>query len=126
MGWRIDPSMMQLFGTKRCRDTQKALRFLKERRIEVQFRDIDLKPPSPGELEDMIRVLGDADLLIDACGKAAEKRGIPHLLHDVREELLRDPRLYRTPILRSGKNSVIVGADEKAWSRMALSVKDSP
>ena len=47
--------MIQVFGTKKCKDTQKALRFFKERSVELQFRDIAEKAPSPGELDDMAK-----------------------------------------------------------------------
>ncbi len=104
--------MIQVFGTKKCRDTQKALRFFKERGVEVQFRDISEKPPSPGELDDMSRAAGGAEALLDSKGTAAAARGLAYLDYDAREELLADCRLYRTPLIRPGKGSVVVGCDE--------------
>ncbi len=40
----------QVFGTKHCNATKKALRFFKERRIRVHFVDLEQRPASPGEL----------------------------------------------------------------------------
>jgi arsenate reductase len=34
---------IQIIGTKKCKETQKAERFFKERRIKFQFRDLNLK-----------------------------------------------------------------------------------
>ncbi len=111
--------MIQIFGTKKCRDTQKALRFFKERGVAVQFRDIAEKAPSPGELEDFARALGGYESLIDLQGAAAKARGLVHLQYDPREELEREPALLRTPVVRPRKGSAAVGADEKAWKAFA-------
>jgi arsenate reductase-like glutaredoxin family protein len=35
-----------LYGTKKCQDTRKAERFLKERKNDFQFRDVSDKPLS--------------------------------------------------------------------------------
>lgn len=43
--------MVQIFGTKKCKETQKALRFFKERNIKNQFIDLTQKGFSAGELK---------------------------------------------------------------------------
>ncbi len=111
--------MIQVFGTKKCRDTQKALRFFKERGVSVQFRDIAEKAPSPGELDDMARAVGGIDMLVDAEGSAAKKRGLAYMEYDPREELSRDPLLMRTPVVRAGKGQASVGIDEAKWKLFA-------
>lgn len=111
--------MIQVFGTKKCRDTQKALRFFKERGVQIQFRDIDEKAPSPGELDDMARALGGFDALLDLKGHAAAARGLAFMAYDAREELLADPALLRTPLVRAGKGLAAAGPDEKAWKEFA-------
>lgn len=111
--------MIQIFGTKKCRDTQKALRFFKERGVDVQFRDIAEKAPSPGELDDFARALGGIGSLVDAEGAEAKKRGLSYLDYDPREELLRDPLLMRTPVVRAGKGVASVGTAEADWKRWA-------
>lgn len=110
---------IQIFGTKKCRDTQKAIRFFKERGVPTQFRDIDEKAPSPGELEDFARAAGGYGGLIDLDGAAAKKRGLQFLEYDPKEELLRDPLLMRTPVVRPRKGVVAVGPDQAAWKSFA-------
>lgn len=107
--------MIQVFGTKKCKDTQKALRFFKERGVEVQFRDIGEKAPSPGELDDVARAVGGYDALIDHRGARAKERGLAYMDYNAREELLSDPALLRTPLVRAGKGLAAVGANEIAW-----------
>jgi len=111
--------MIQVFGTKKCRDTQKALRFFKDRGVETQFRDISEKAPSPGELDDMAKAVGGFDALLDLDGTVSKTRGLSHLVHDPREELLRDALLLRTPIVRPGKGTAAIGVDEKSWKAFA-------
>lgn len=105
--------MIQIFGTKKCKNTQKALRFFKERSIEIQFRDMSEKSPSQGELDDMITAAGSADALLDIQCSAAKDRGLAYMEYDARDELLRDWRLYRTPLIRPAKGSVCIGYDEQ-------------
>lgn len=112
--------MIQVFGTKKCRDTQKALRFFKERGVQIQFRDIGEKAaPSPGELDDMAAALGGYGALLDLKGRAAAARGLAHMDYDAREELLADPALLRTPLVRAGRGRAAAGPDEKAWKEFA-------
>jgi arsenate reductase-like glutaredoxin family protein len=111
--------MIQIFGTKKCRDTQKALRFFKDRGIGVQFRDIAEKAPSPGELDDVARAVGGYGRLVDQAGKRAADRGLAFMEYDAREEILQDPLLLKTPIVRAGKGLASVGSDEAAWLSFA-------
>jgi arsenate reductase-like glutaredoxin family protein len=113
--------MIQIFGTKKCKDTQKALRFFKERSIDIQFRDIDIKPPSPGELDDMASSAG-AEKLIDSEGQAAKKMGLAFMDYDAKEELLLHPELYKTPLIRPMKGKVIIGYDERALKDLIKNV----
>jgi arsenate reductase (glutaredoxin) len=115
---------IQIFGTKKCRDTQKALRFFKDRGVEIHFRDIEEKAPSPGELDDVARTVGGYEELIDLGGRAATARGLAHMDYDPREELLRAPLLLRTPVVRQGKGRASVGVDEKAWKDFAAAGAD--
>ncbi|WP_302594400.1 arsenate reductase family protein [uncultured Megasphaera sp.] len=41
---------IQIFGTKKCFDTKKAIRYFKERGIKTQFIDLKEKGLSKGEL----------------------------------------------------------------------------
>lgn len=104
---------IQIFGTKKCKDTQKAERYFKERRIKYHFRNLAEKGISKGELENIKRVLS-VDELIDIDSKQFKKRNLEYMLYNPEEELLNDPLLFKTPIVRNGK-LVTVGYQPEEW-----------
>ncbi|PKL81679.1 MAG: ArsC family transcriptional regulator [Ignavibacteriae bacterium HGW-Ignavibacteriae-3] len=104
---------VQIFGTKSCSDTRKAERYFKERRIPFHFRDLNEKGISKGELESIMRVY-KSDELIDREGKQFKKRNLQYMTFNTEEELLNDPLLFRTPIVRNGKE-VTVGYLPEVW-----------
>ena len=107
---------LQVFGTKKCRETQKAVRWLKERGIKYQFIDLADKGISPGELGSIAKALG-LEALVDTEGARYKKRGMEHLVVDLEEELLADPLLLRTPLLRDGSHAA-AGYDPHAWEAL--------
>ncbi|MFA6507754.1 MAG: glutaredoxin [Treponemataceae bacterium] len=111
--------MIQVLGTKKCRDTQKALRFFKERGVSVHFRDITEKAPSPGELDDIAKAVGGFSALLNLESDAAKTKGLSYMVYDPREQLLRDALLLRTPVVRAGKGKATIGSDEKGWKLFA-------
>ena len=104
---------IQIFGTKKCSDTRKAERFFKERRIQFHFRDLNEKGVSKGELENIKRVF-DVEDLIDTEGKQYQKRNLKYINHNIEDELLEDALLFKTPIVRNGKE-VTLGYDPDTW-----------
>ncbi len=92
---------IQIFGTKKCRDTQKAIRFFKERRVSFQFIDLAEKEISPGELRNITQSV-PLEELIDTEGKQYKKRNLAYMKFDIETELLEDPLLFKTPIVRAG------------------------
>jgi len=105
---------LQLFGRKKDRDTQRAERWLKERRIPFSFVDLDQKPLSPGELDSIARAVGGYEALVSSESSAYKTGGWAHRAFDPREELLVHPELVKVPILRLGPRAVL-GVDETAW-----------
>ena len=107
---------VQVFGTKKCKDTQKALRFFKERRITVHFVDLNERPASLGELKRFEQKFG-AEALIDREGKRYKERGM-HVAHyptaSTLPRLVEDPLLLKTPLVRYG-NLLTVGLAEATW-----------
>jgi arsenate reductase-like glutaredoxin family protein len=104
---------IQIIGTKKCRDTQKAERFFKERNIPIHFRDLNEKGISKGELENICRSVLIEEL-IDKNGKQFQKRGLQFMVYNLEEELLSDPLLIKTPIVRNeGKSTV--GYEPDTW-----------
>jgi arsenate reductase len=104
---------IQIFGTKKCRDTQKAERFFNERRINYQFRDLTVKGISRGELENIKHSI-PTDELLDRDGRQFKKRNMKFMVFDTEEELLNDPLLFKTPIVRNGR-MVSVGYNPETW-----------
>ena len=107
---------IQIYGVKKCFDTQKAERFFKERRIKYQFIDILRYPPSKGELESMKRAVG-INSLIDPGAKEYRMLNL-HIIASPEsraEILLNNPKLYITPVVRNGKQAT-VGYKPEVWS----------
>ncbi len=104
---------IQIFGTKKSNETKKAERFFKERGIKFQYRNLSEKGISPGELTNIRRVV-DLEELIDKEGKQYKKRNLEFIIHDVEKELLNDPLLFKTPIVRNG-NHVTIGYRPDEW-----------
>jgi len=110
---------IQIFGTKKCKDTQKAERFFKERRIQYHFRNLAEKGISKGELENIKRAV-NIDELFDKNSKQFKKRNLEVMVYDPEEELLNDPLLFKTPIVRNGK-LVTIGYQPEVWKEWILS-----
>lgn len=104
---------IQIFGTKKCNNTKKAERFFKERSIKIHFRDLTEKGLAPGELENISRAI-DINELIDIESKQYKKRGMQYMVFNLEEELLADPLLLKTPIVRNGKEATI-GYEPEIW-----------
>lgn len=104
---------IQIFGTKKCKETQKAERFFKERGIQFHLRDLTQKGIAKGELDNISRKF-DLEELIDKEGKQYKKRNMEFMVYDLEEELLEDPLLLKTPIVRNGKE-VTLGYDPETW-----------
>lgn len=106
---------IQIIGTKKCKETQKAERFFKERRIPFHFRDLNEKGISKGELENISASISIEDL-IDKEGKQFQKRNLAFMKFNIEEELLNDPLLFKTPIVRNGRKTII-GFHPEIWKK---------
>ena len=104
---------IQIFGTKKCKETQKAERFFKERRISFHFRNLTEKGIAKGELENIQRAVLIDDLFDDE-GKQFKKRNLEFMVYNKEEELLSDPLLFKTPIVRNSKLAT-VGYEPDVW-----------
>ena len=107
---------LQIFGTKKCSETRKAERFFKERGVRYQFVDLVEKGISPGELRAVCQAVGRA-ALIDVEGACFSKKGLAYIEFDPEEEILKDPLLLKTPVVRKAGRAVI-GVDPKAWEAL--------
>lgn len=106
---------IQIFGVKKCFDTKKAERYFKERRIKYQFIDLKEKTLSKGELQSVKAAVGLANL-INKDSKDYTRLNLQHIVNDsVKEEiLLNNPELYKTPIVRNGRQAT-VGYQPDVW-----------
>ena len=82
-----------------------------------QFVNLAEKGLSKGELNSIKAALG-LESLMDTGGKQYQKRNLKYLVHNVEEELLNDPLLLKTPIVRNGPKATIGYRPEiwKEWS----------
>ncbi|WP_319477648.1 glutaredoxin [Marispirochaeta aestuarii] len=104
---------IQIFGTKKCKDTQKAVRFFKERGITPHQVDLREKGISPGELSNIARAVG-RDNLVDPESRAYKDKGMAYMEFDPEEEVLENPLLLKTPVVRNGKDATI-GLALETW-----------
>jgi len=100
---------IQIFGKKKCHDTQKAIRYFKERRIKVQYIDFLKMGMSDGEYASVKRAVGGVQALVDtACPKYKEE--LAYLTMDdeeLEDRLFDDLALFRTPIVRNGRQATV-------------------
>jgi arsenate reductase (glutaredoxin) len=108
-------STIQIFGVRKCNETNKALRFFKERGAKTQFVDLTEKGLSKGELDSVIRTI-PLEELIDKEGKQYKKRNMEYMRFDLETELLNDPLLLKTPITRFGQKAAL-GSSPEAWKK---------
>lgn len=108
--------VVQIFGTPKCQDTNKAVRFFKERKIQVHFVDLREKAVTKGELDNIRRSVPIEDLL-DKNGKEFKRTNMEHMVYDPETALLENPLLFRTPITRFEKRATVGYAPEiwKGW-----------
>lgn len=107
---------IQIFGVKNCFDTKKAERYFKERRIKYQFIDITIKSLSKRELQSVIAAVG-VDNLLNRKSKDYKRLNMDHIFSaSMREDMLfQNPNLYKTPIVRNGKQAT-VGYEPEVWN----------
>lgn len=97
---------IQIFGRKKCFDTQKAQRYFKERRIKFQYIDVDRYGMSRGELQSVKNAVG-LDNLINT--KDEDYPLIQYLASNEAkmDKLFEDPYLIKTPVVRNGKQATV-------------------
>lgn len=105
--------IIQVFGTKKCKNTQKAVRFFKERKVEIQEIDLKQKGLSKGEIKKVLAYLGNDNLLDKECELYLNK-GLKHASYKVEEILYQYPLLLVTPLVRCGNKSA-VGYKPDEW-----------
>ncbi|MDY5509723.1 arsenate reductase family protein [Dysosmobacter sp.] len=106
---------IQIFGASKSFDTRKAERWFKERRIKYQYIDVPSKGLSPREYQSVKQKVG-FEALVDTKSRAYEAHYMAYLTPEAREEkLLEHPELFRTPIVRNGREAT-VGYCPEVWA----------
>jgi arsenate reductase-like glutaredoxin family protein len=119
-------SGVQIFGTPDSQSTRAALRFFKERRLDVHLVDLRRKPIAAGELRRFVERLGAA-AVADAGSAAWRDAGLAYLRMDdadLARRLLADQRLLRLPLVRVGQG-VAAGRDEVRWKALLIAAGES-
>ena len=104
---------VQIFGTKKCRETQKTERYFKERRISYHFVDLNERSLSKGEMEKIKKAVG-LETLLNRESKEYVKLNMQYIVHNREEMMLQHPLLLRTPIVRNGTQAT-VGYMPEIW-----------
>jgi arsenate reductase len=106
---------IQIFGVKKCFDTKKAERYFKERKIKYQFVDLNEKELSKGELKSVKDAVG-LNNIINTKTKEYTRLNLNQIRDsNIKEEiLLNNPKVYKTPIVRNGKEAT-VGYEPDVW-----------
>ena len=114
MQWRgILQMNIQIFGVKKCRDTQKTERYFKERRISYHFVDFNERGLSKGEL-DKIKIAVGLEALLNRDSKEYTRLNMQYIVHNREEMMLKHPLLIQTPIVRNGARAT-VGYCPEIW-----------
>jgi len=106
---------IQIFGVKKCFDSRKAERYFKERRINYQFIDLSIKGLSKGELQSVKTSLGLNNLFNNESKEYTRLNLDKISSTSIREDLLlNNPCLYKTPVVRNGRQAT-VGYAPEVW-----------
>ena len=109
---------IQIFGTKKSKDSQKAERFFKERGIKFQYVDMKMKGLSKGEFESVLKAVGGLEAMIDRNCKDKNLLALVTYIaeEDRAEKVLENQSVLLLPIVRNGKQAT-VGYQPEVWKK---------
>jgi arsenate reductase len=107
---------IQIFGKSKCFDTKKAERYFKERGIKFQSIDMLQKGMSKGEFNSVKQAVGGYENMIDEKTKDQDTLMLVKYLaeEDKEAKLLENPKLFKTPIVRNGRQAT-TGYQSEVW-----------
>ena len=107
---------IQIFGTNKCFDTKKAMRYFKERNIKYQCVDMKEKGLSKGEYNSIKQAVGGLEKMLNP--KCKDKDALAMIQYiadeDKDEKVLENQKVLLTPIVRNGKQAK-VGYQPEVW-----------
>lgn len=100
---------IQIFGTTKCFDTKKALRYFKERKIPVQLINLKEKGLSKGEYNKVKQAVGGLDAMLDTNCKDKDTLALIQYAVDSEKDakILENQQVLKTPIVRNGAKATI-------------------
>jgi len=111
---------IQIFGTNKCFDTKKAMRYFKERGIKYQFIDLKEKGLSKGEYQKVKQAVGGFDNMLNENAKDQDALAlIKYIAEEDRDEkVLENQQVLKTPIVRNGQQATVGYVPDvwKGWS----------
>lgn len=111
---------IQIFGTNKCFETKKAIRYFKERNVTFQLIDLKEKGMSKGEFSSVKQAVGGLDAMLNENSKEKELLAlIRHISEEDKEEkVLENQQVLKTPIVRNGKQATAGFCPEiwKGWN----------
>lgn len=107
---------IQIFGTNKCFDTKKAMRYFKERGIRFQFIDMKEKGMSKGEYVSVKQAVDGIENLLDKNSRDKDTLALIEYIsdEDKDEKILENQKIIKTPIVRNGKQAT-VGYHPEIW-----------
>ena len=109
---------IQIFGTGKCFDSKKAMRYFKERNIKYQFIDMKEKGLSKGEYNSVKQAVGGLDQMLNPNCKDKDALALVQYIaeEDKDEKVLENQKVLKTPIVRNGKQAT-VGYQPEIWKQ---------
>ena len=109
---------IQIFGTNKCFDTKKAMRYFKERNIKYQFIDLKEKGMSKGEFTSVAQANGGIENMINQDCKDKDILALIKYIaeEDKLEKILENQQVIKTPVVRNGKQSTL-GYMPEVWKK---------
>lgn len=107
---------VQIFGTNKCFDTKKAMRYFKERNIKYQFIDMKEKGLSKGEYASVKQAVGGLEKMLNPNCKDKDALALVKYIadEDKDEKVLENQKVLATPIVRNGKKATM-GYRPEEW-----------
>ncbi len=93
--------MLEVIGSMKSKDTQKAIRYLKERRIPFQFVDIAKAELGEKVWRSIFSSVDSPDALVDRDSRYYKANGCAYMEYDARELLIEHPEAMVLPVLRN-------------------------
>ena len=107
---------IQIFGTNKCFDTKKAMRYFKERNVKYQFIDMKEKGLSKGEYNSVKQAVGGLENLLNPNCKDKDALALIKYIADEDKDakVLENQNVLLTPIVRNGKQAT-AGYRPEVW-----------